>query len=75
MKPETLKKIQAAAKRNREANQCTSNTPMPKDSNELWFHPDARRKEGESIPKQIGDSSIFVCPNCGLEFTTTLRKI
>lgn len=75
MKPETLKKIQAASKRRREANQCTSETPMPKDSDSLWFHPDAKRKEGEPIPSKVGDSSIFICPNCGLEFKTTLRSL
>ena len=75
MKPETWQKIQDAKKKRLNANQCTKDNPMPKGAEGEWFHNGAARKEGQSLPKKIGDSSIWLCPNCGHEFVVTLRRL
>lgn len=78
MKKETLVAIKAAKTRRENAMQCTKDNPMPHDRDQMgqaWFHVDAKRKAGEPVPRKAGDSSILVCPNCGIEFRTTLKEI
>lgn len=55
---------------------CTADTPMPKErdyAGATWYHHGSKPAPGQVMPEKVGDTSIYKCPNCALEFRVTLR--
>lgn len=55
---------------------CTAQTPMPRDRDQVgqhWYHHGAARMAGAPECRKPGDTTTFECPNCGHQFTVTLK--